>query len=120
MATAPALKKFGQIVAIGDNIDLLLPRLCALVDSLNMADECGERIKTLAMMKKSMPGELALKTKTGKLEVLIAGAPAPITLRVLQSLQRQEFNVSAAITVKQALGYLETKQFDCLVLLPGV
>jgi hypothetical protein len=115
-----ALKRFGVISATGDSPDLMIDRLDALVESLALADECGERIKTLASLKQKPAAKLALKSRTDNLRVLIAGSPSPLMLRILRSLQKQPFQISAALSVKQAISYIETTFFDCLILLPGV
>lgn len=113
------VKKYGSICATGQHLELLSIRLGRLLDSLALADECGERLKTLLLLTKGNSDTGGLRTSSKKLCVLIAGTPSPLSLRAMKSLDQKDIKLYAAITIPQTIRYLEEHSFDCLVLLPG-
>lgn len=114
-----ALKRYGTLCPVGERADLIVPRLDRLLENLTLADECGERLKTLSSLNRSAGGGSILETNSKPLQVLMAGAPSPVTLRAMRSMKEGGFDVVAAMSVAQTARYLESDRFDCLVVLPG-
>lgn len=113
------LKRYGTLCPIGDRADLIVSRLDRLMENLALADECGERLKTLSALNRNNVQGSILETSGSPMRVLVSGAPSPVTLRAMKSLDTDEFRVTAAMSVPQTVRYLELNIFDCLVLLPG-
>ncbi len=114
-----SLKQYGIVCAIGQEPELLLPRLERLLENLALADECGERLKTLSSLNKSFEAQTSLRPSSADMRVLVAGTPSPLSLRTFSSLKKAGFKVTAAISVPQTIRYLENGSFDSLVMLPG-
>ena len=113
------LKRFGTLCPIGERADLVIPRLDRLLENLALADECGERLKTLSSLNRSTVQGNILHMSKKAMRVLVSGAPSPVTLRAMKSLAGEAFRVTAAISVPQTIRYLELNIFDCLVIMPG-
>ena len=113
------MKKYGSVCATGPHTELLVSRLTRMLDNLALADECGERLKTMLAVSSDTASRDGIKTSDDRLSVLVAGVPSPLSLRAIRSLERSGAALSAAISIPQILSYVENHRFDCLVLLPG-
>ncbi|GGD03378.1 hypothetical protein [Aquisalinus flavus] len=113
------LKRYGTLCPLGERADLVTSRLDRLLENLALADECGERLKTLSALNRTAVSGSILNTSSKPMRVLVSGAPSPVTLRAMKSLSSGDYQVTAAMSVPQTMRYLEAQAFDCLVILPG-
>ncbi|WP_306249507.1 hypothetical protein [Parvularcula sp. IMCC14364] len=114
-----ALKQHGTLCASGNKPELLLPRIKRLLENLSLADECGNRLKTLASLNRYSSANSPLHTEAKPVRVLVTGPASAVLLRVFSSLEQESFEVTAAMSVPQTTRYLETCAFDALVIVPG-
>ncbi|MCI5046188.1 MAG: hypothetical protein MRY59_01705 [Aquisalinus sp.] len=113
------LKKHGTLCASGDRPELLLPRINRLLENLSLADECGNRLKTMASLNRHGKTQSPLHADTKPVRVLVTGPASVVLMRVMSSLEQENFEVTAAISVPQTTRYLEAQSFDALVVVPG-
>ncbi|WP_395073607.1 GGDEF domain-containing protein [Hyphococcus sp.] len=112
-----ALRRHGELVTVLTSPDGLIERCRQILRLRNIAEETGERLKTLATLSRlnEFP---AISAPASPLKVLIAGEPSPLALTVLNSLQSVTEQCVCVFSAGQALRAIETAEFDAAVFLP--
>lgn len=112
------LRRSGALVLTHDDPASFIEACRARLRRRNLAEEAGERLKSLAAAGALRPMDDEKKPH-GQSRVLVAGKPSPTTLKALSTARSGGFYVEGVLTPVQALQAIETNQFDCAVFLPS-
>lgn len=112
------LRKHGELVAVNTQADGLIERCRRTIRLRNIAEEAGERLKTLASMNRlsQFPPIAALSSP---LRVLIAGSPGPATLAAVNALSAVADKCVCVFSAGQALRATENAAFDVAIFFPA-
>ncbi len=112
-----ALRRHGELVTVSSSTDGLLERCRQILRLRNIAEEAGERLKTLATLSRlnEFP---AISAPACSLKILIAGEAGPLALTILNSLLPVSEQCVCVFSAGQALRAVETSEFDAAVFLP--
>ena len=113
-----ALRRHGELVTMLSNPDGLIERCRQLLRLRNIAEEAGERLKTLASMSRlnEFP---TISAPTTPLKVLIAGTAGPEALAAINALRPVTEQCVCVFSAGQAMRAAENTRFDCAVFLPA-
>lgn len=116
-ATRKTLRRHGELVAIGAKPDALITRCRQVLRLRNIAEEAGERLKTLASLSRlnEFP-PVAAPPKP--LRVLIAGEAGPLALSAVNALRPVTEQCICVFSAGQAMRAIDNARFDCAVFLP--
>jgi len=112
------LRRSGSLVTMTDDATPLIAACRERLRERNLAEEAGERIKSLTECGALKPLKSPVKDR-GLLRALVAGKPSPLTLSVLTILRQAGYYVEGALSSSQAMTAIETNTFDCAVFLPS-
>jgi PleD family two-component response regulator len=113
-----ALKRFGEIVPAGNEFDHLVERCRQIIRLRNVADEAGERMKTLAALNRLVEFP-PISTSAKSINVLIAGAPGATAMAVISAAGKVAGKCVCVISAGQTLRAIDTGAFDCAIFLPS-
>lgn len=113
-----ALKRFGEVIPAVGELDHVIERCRRMIRLRNIAEEAGERLKTLAALNRlaEFP-PIAASDKA--IDVLIAGAPGPGAMTALAAAGEVAGRCVCVLSAGQTLRALEHDEFDCAVFLPA-
>lgn len=117
---APArkvLRRYGELVAIGEKPDALIARCRHILRLRNIAEESGERLKSLATLSRlaEFPPIAAPQTP---LRILIAGEAGPVALSAVNAARPVTEQCICVFSAGQAMRAVDAARFDCAVFLP--
>lgn len=113
-----ALRRHGELVTMLTRPEALIERCRQLLRLRNVAEEAGERLKTLATLNRlnEFPPISAPSTPA---QVLIAGEAGPTALAAVNALKPVAESCVCVFSAGQALRAIETASFDAAVFLPS-
>ncbi|WP_425408759.1 transporter substrate-binding domain-containing diguanylate cyclase [Hyphococcus sp.] len=113
-----ALRRHGELVVIGAKPDALIARCRQILRLRNIAEEAGERLKTLASLSRlnEFP---PIAAPPSPLRVLIAGAPGAVTLAAVNALRPITEQCVCVFSAGQAMRAVDNARFDCAIFLPA-
>lgn len=109
-----ALRRLGEVVPAGDNYSHLIERCRQMLRLRNVAEETGERLKSLASMNR-VADFPSIATSSEPINVLIAGAPGPGASVAIHAASRVAGRCVCVLTAGQAMRALEAEDFDAAV-----
>jgi len=112
-----ALKRFGEIIPAHNDVDHALVRCKEILRLRNIAEETGERLKSLATLNRLVEFPL-IATSEARARVLIAGAPDPAAIAAVNAVGAIAEDCICVLTAGQAMRALEYGEFDCAIFLP--
>lgn len=112
-----ALRRHGELVAIGAKPDALITRCRQVLRLRNIAEEAGERLKTLASLSRlnEFPPVAA---PPRALRVLIAGEAGAMALTAINAMSPVTEQCICVFSAGQAMRAIDSARFDCAVFLP--
>jgi PleD family two-component response regulator len=112
-----ALRRHGELVTVLTAPEGLIERCRQILRLRNIAEEAGERLKTLATLSRlnEFP---AISAPANSLKVLVAGEAGPLALTVLNTLQPITEQCVCVFSAGQALRAVESTEFDAAIFLP--
>lgn len=112
-----ALRRHGELVAMLTKPEGLIERCRQVLRLRNVAEETGERLKSLATISRlnEFPPIAAPATP---LKVLIAGEAGPTALAAINALNPISEQCVCVFSAGQALRAVENTKFDCAIFLP--
>ncbi|WDI31083.1 diguanylate cyclase [Hyphococcus flavus] len=113
-----ALRRHGEVVCIGAKPDALIAKCRHLLRLRNVAEEAGERLKTLATLNRLSEFPPIAAPPLG-LRVLIAGEAGPAALTAINALRPESEQCMCVFSAGQAMRAIETSRFDCAIFLPS-
>ncbi|NOX96313.1 MAG: hypothetical protein GXP04_14845 [Alphaproteobacteria bacterium] len=113
-----ALKRYGETIPARNNFDHVVERCRQILRLRNVADEAGERMKTLATLNRLFEFP-SIATSAKPINVLIAGPPSPTALATISATAKTAGKYVSVLSAGQALRAIDTGQFDCAIFLPS-
>ncbi len=113
-----ALKRYGEIVCLTDAIDPLIDRCRYMIRLRNIAEETGERLKSLAALSRLVEFP-SIATSSSRPHILIAGRPGAAALSVINATNQIAEQSVCVLSVGQTMRALEHGAFDCAIFLPS-
>lgn len=111
------LRRSGDVVVVADSLTPAVERCRDLLRLRNLAEETGERLKSLAAANRL--GEFPpIETSSAPPSVLIAGAPGAQALLSMDAARSVAGECVGVLSPGQAMRALETGGFDCAVFMP--
>ncbi|MEM8988207.1 MAG: hypothetical protein AAGC95_15940 [Pseudomonadota bacterium] len=112
------LRRAGEIIPTEDDLSAVLTRVRQVLRMRNLADEAGERLKSLAALTRL--GEFpTIAPKGGAARILLAGPPSAAALASAAAMDRAGALWSAVFSTGQSLRAIETERFDGAIFLPN-
>ena len=112
-----ALRRHGELVVMLTKPEALIERCRQVLRRRNIAEEAGERLKTLAGLNR-LNDFPPISAPTTNLRVLIAGEAGPIALNALNALKPITEQCVCVFSAGQALRAVESMRFDVAIFLP--
>ena len=112
-----ALRRHGELVVMLTKPDGLIERCRQVLRLRNIAEEAGERLKSLASLNR-LNDFPPISAPAGTLRVLIAGEAGPVALSALNALKPVTEQCICVFSAGQALRAAESMQFDAAIFLP--
>ncbi len=116
-ASRAALRQSGEVVVTGENLSPAIERCRHLLRIRNLAEETGERLKSLATTNK-LAEFPPIETSNAAPSILIAGQPGIAALAAIGAAQSVSKSCTGVMSVGQTMRALESKSFDCAVFIP--
>lgn len=113
-----ALRRFGEVIPAAAGCEHLIERCRQMIRLRNIAEEAGERMKSLASLNRSVEFP-PIATLDKPLKVLIAGAPGPAASACINAVRHIAEDYVCVLTAGQALRAMELQGFDAAVFLPS-
>lgn len=113
-----ALRRYGEVVPVENEFDHLIERCRQMIRLRNIADEAGERLKTLASLNRlaDFPPIAASKAP---INVLFAGAPGPDAMAAVSAAAKVAGQSICVLSAGQTLRAFDYCDFDCAVFMPA-
>ncbi|WP_375203032.1 GGDEF domain-containing protein [Hyphococcus sp.] len=112
-----ALRRHGELVVMLTKPDGLIERCRQVLRLRNIAEEAGERLKSLAGLNR-LNDFPPISAPAGALRVLIAGEAGPVALSALNALKPITEQSVCVFSAGQALRAVENMRFDAAIFLP--
>lgn len=112
-----ALRRHGELVVMLTKPDGLIERCRQVLRLRNIAEEAGERLKSLASLNR-LNDFPPISAPAGALRVLIAGEAGPVALSALNALKPITEQSICVFSAGQALRAVESMRFDAAIFLP--
>jgi len=109
-----ALRRLGEVIPAGDNYAHLIERCRQMLRLRNIAEEAGERLKSLASMNR-IADFPSIATSCEPINVLIAGAPGPGASVAIHAASRVAGRCVCVLTASQVMRALESEDFDAAI-----
>ena len=113
-----ALKRYGEVICLGDAVEPLIERCRNMIRLRNIAEETGERLKSLAALSRLVEFP-SIATSNALPKILIAGHPGGAALTVINAVGQIAEQCVCVLSVGQAMRALENGSFDCAIFLPS-
>lgn len=113
-----ALKRHGEIVFLHDSPAPIIERCRQMLRLRNIAEETGERLKTLASLNR-LAEFPSLASSSTPPRILIAGEPGASALAAVNAVSKSAEQSVCALSTGQAMRALEHGEFDCAIFLPS-
>lgn len=111
------LRRYGEVVVIDTRHDHLVKRISETLRIRNIADEAGERLKSLTAMNRAVDFPIISSTNAPP-RVLIIGPPGPAAIAAINALSGVCDDCICVLTAGQAIRALEHNKFDLAIFLP--
>ncbi len=112
-----SLRRFGEVILAGENTDHVLVRCKEIIRLRNLAEETGERLKSLAALSRLADFPLVITSKNPA-RILIAGQPGPSAIAAINAVTQIAEECVCVLTAGQAMRAMEHYYFDCAIFLP--
>lgn len=109
-----ALRRLGEVVPAGEDYAHLIERCRQMIRLRNIAEEAGERLKSLASMNR-VADFPPIATSSEPINVLIAGAPGPGASVAIHAASRVAARCVCVLTAGQAMRALQADDFDATI-----
>lgn len=111
------LRRHGELVVLLDKPDALIERCGQILRLRNIAEEAGERLKTLASLSRlnEFP---PIAAPALPLRILIAGKAGPVALDAINALSNVCEQCVCVFSAGQAMRAIENQRFDGAIFLP--
>lgn len=113
-----ALRRFGEIVPTHDEFDHVMARIRETLRLRNIAEEAGERLKTLSALNRAVEFPV-IAADTSPPRVLIVGAPGPAAISAFNALATVSDICVCVLTAGQAMRALDHQHFDVALFMPS-
>ena len=113
-----ALRRHGETISIGDSAAPLIERCREIIRLRNIAEETGERLKSLAALNRLVEFP-PIATSNSAPRVLVAGDPGPDALSAINAVASVAENCVCVLTVGQAMRAIDHQIFDCAIFIPS-
>ena len=111
------LRRHGEVISAKASLDHALVRCRQLIRLRNIAEETGERLKSLATLNRLVEFPIIEASKQ-RLRILIAGAPCAAGIMAMNALKSIDGDFDCVLTAGQAMRALDHHHFDCTLFLP--
>ncbi len=112
-----ALRRFGEVIPAQDLLDHVVVRCREILRLRNIAEETGERLKSLATLNRLVEFPV-ITTTSAQTRILIAGAPGPAAMAAVNAVGAIAGDATCVLNAGQAMRALEHDDFDCAIFLP--
>ncbi len=112
-----ALKRFGEVIPAHNEVDHVTVRCREIIRLRNIAEETGERLKSLATLNRLVEFPVVTTTNT-QARILIAGRPGPAAIAAVNAVNAVAGKATCVLNAGQAMRALEHDDFDCAIFLP--
>ncbi|MEO1252984.1 MAG: hypothetical protein AAFW81_11645 [Pseudomonadota bacterium] len=116
-ANGLALRRYGDVLPVSTQADHVLRRIRGTLRLRNLAEEAGERLKTLTTLGRAVDFPV-ISTDASRPRALIVGAPGPAALACANALATVCSASVCVLTPGQAMRALDHGSFDLAVFLP--
>ncbi|NOX83869.1 MAG: diguanylate cyclase [Alphaproteobacteria bacterium] len=116
-AVRTALRRFGEVIPAQDQLGHIVVRCREIIRLRNIAEETGERLKSLATLNRLVEFPVITTTST-QTRILIAGAPGPAAMAAVSAVSAIAGDATCVLNASQAMRALEHDDFDCAIFLP--
>ncbi len=116
-AVRSALRRFGEVIPAHDQLDHVVVRCREILRLRNIAEETGERLKSLATLNRLVEFPV-ITTTNAQTRILIAGAPGPAAIAAVNAVGAIAGDATCVLNAGQAMRALEHDDFDCAIFLP--
>lgn len=113
-----ALRRHGEVISTGEDIAHVIERFRQVIRLRNIAEETGERLKSLTSLNRLASFPL-ITASTSAPNILIAGAPGPSALAAANALQNDMASSVSVFSGGQIMRALDHGNFDGLVIIPS-
>lgn len=111
------LKRFGEVIPADHQLDHLIPRIQTILRIRNIAEEAGERLKTLTGLNRAVDFPV-ISTDGSPPRVLIIGTPGPAAIATINIISKVADMCACVLTPGQAMRALDHQTFDVALFLP--
>ena len=118
LSTLPEMKIRHKKIQVGKDYTNLVNALLLDTEIDRAYNECKKRFQSLGNSDESLDTQLNNLLRNGEQKILIAGSPSRHTNAMVNHFEGLGSKVVAALTVPQAVRYLETEQFDSILVFP--
>jgi len=112
------LKRVGECLPAEENLEPAIARCRQIIRLRNLAEETGERLKSLAGISRLADFPM-IETAATPPRILVAGEPGPYALAAAAAADAASGQWTGVISAGQSLRAIETGGFDCAVFLPN-
>lgn len=112
-----ALRRFGEVVPAGLKGEHVLRRIRDTIRMRNIAEEAGERLKSLAAINRAVDFPV-IATDASPPRILMVGAPGPVAIDAINAVSSVADICACVLTAGQAMRALDHQPFDVAVFLP--
>lgn len=112
------LRRHGELVAVSSQAEGLIERCRKTLRLRNIAEEAGERLKTLASLNR-LSQFPPIAAPSLPLRILVAGEPGPAALSAVNALTPIAEKCVCVFSAGQALRACENINFDAAIFLPA-
>lgn len=113
-----ALRRHGEIVCAGADISHVIERFRQVVRLRNIAEETGERLKSLTTLNR-LAAFPTIAASSAPPKILIAGEPGPVALEAANALQADTAACVSVFSAGQVMRALDYSDFDGLIIAPS-
>lgn len=112
------LRRSGEILPTEDSLAPAVARCRQILRLRNLAEETGERLKSLAGMSR-LAEFPPIETPTHAPKILVAGPPGPYALTASAAVRSVTGAWTGVISPGQSIRAIEAGEFDCAIFLPN-
>lgn len=113
-----ALRRHGEVVCAGADIAHVIERFRQAVRLRNIAEETGERLKSLTALNR-LAAFPPVAASSAPPRMLIAGEPGPVALEAANALQADTTACVSVFSAGQVMRALDYRDFDGLIIAPS-
>ena len=112
-----SLRRFGEVICAESDVEHVLIRCRQLIRLRNIAEETGERIKSLTAVNRLVDFP-PIASSANPVKVLIAGAPGTAAIAAINEISEVADSSYCVFSAGQAMRALDHEEFDCMLFLP--